>query len=176
MDQRLLQPVQSHSAELRDELFEAAITHVFDLPTQDGVAKRLLFHVCNRDLLWKPCDYEGDVGVVLDILAPLNYFQWLSAETDYCPPMMTVFSYLFERSDPMYRDPYTLNEEEKKLRCTVHEYLRAKYALPKDYLKEVTRRAWCKAHRLTGEPTYAVGDPNQAELRRAWKIREQPSL
>lgn len=120
-------------------MFCYALQVVFDVPeeignvtskTYDGDSllslTGLMYDVVNHDLLWRP-DVDGAV----------TYFHWLTMKTSERDPIISMFSYLFQNSEPYYNDPYEFTATEKDNRTKFYAYLRGKYQNADEYIKRI---------------------------------------
>ena len=78
----------------------------------------------NRDLLWTPTSYN--------LYSTCNYYQLSSLRITEREPIMSIISYLFDKSEP-----YELSEDEKNDRKMFYTKLRNKYTCAKQYLLRV---------------------------------------
>jgi hypothetical protein len=106
-------------------LFKQTIKVAFDInfKNSDG----LIYHLVDRDLVWRP-----------EIKSSLNYYQWVSSmDTLEREPMLSTWSYLFDKSEPYYHEPYMRDDEEKELLKEFYVYIKKKYRNGKDYFRRV---------------------------------------
>ncbi len=100
----------------------------FDIPEECSI---LLYQINNRDLLWLPrpmTNYSCN-----------NYFQLFSIETEEREPLDAAFSYLFDKSDPLYGDPYDFSEEELEAKRIFYKHLKSKYKTGEAYTQRVNK-------------------------------------
>jgi hypothetical protein len=114
------QVVTDEEGEVIYEVFLEALKVVCDVNDE-----KIMYHVSNRDLTWRP---EHDEN------SNKNYFQYLLEDTDEREPVPSMLSYLFEDEEEYYNDHYELNEEEQKLRENFYNYLREHYSSSQEYI------------------------------------------
>lgn len=112
-------------------LFCYALQIVFDIPEELGNAKTdpmtgIMFDVVNYDLIWRP-----------DVDGAANYYQWLTSKTRERDPILSMYSFLFENSEPYYNERYEFSPKEKEIRKRFYEYLRTNYKNADEYIKRV---------------------------------------
>lgn len=112
-------------------MFCYAIQIVFDIPEEIGNAKvepmtGIMHDVVNGDFIWRP-DVDGAV----------TYYHWLTLKTRERDPIISMYSYLFQNSEPYYNDPYDFTPDEKANRTKFYRYLRDKYQNAEEYLGRI---------------------------------------
>ncbi len=95
------------------------------------VSPELMERIANRDHLWFPTRWKDDGA------ASPNYFQVASRDTMEREPILSMHSYLFERSEPYYAEPYDFDRKEKRLLRAFHKRRNEKYPTKRDYLNRV---------------------------------------
>jgi hypothetical protein len=106
-------------------LFIEALRVTFDIPREiagDYNIKDsgLMYFACDRDLLWRPEPLSKNN-------LPNNHCQWLIFPSEHRNPISSMYSYLFESSDPYYNSPYNFSKNELKFRQQFYDYIWNKY-------------------------------------------------
>lgn len=107
-----------------DNLMDALML-AFDVPKEATTTR---YEFGNRDLLWVP-----DVSVNFNC----NYYQLASFESSERHPVKSILSYLFDKSEPYYNDPYDFSEKEKADRKLFYNHLKSKYKDAETYIQRV---------------------------------------
>lgn len=103
--------------------FKNTIKVAFDINSD-----QLIYYLADRDLIWRP-NIDNKM---------INYYQWVSSmDTSEREPMLSTWSYLFDKSEPYYYEPYMRNDEEKKLLNEFYKYIKKKYKNAEDYFRRV---------------------------------------
>lgn len=124
--QLLLKPEENNF-----DMFCYALQIVFDIPDEIGNAKTsertgLMYDVVNYDFLWRP-----------NIKGAVTYYHWLTLPTSEREPILSMYSYLFQNSEPYYNDPYEFSETALANRNKFYAYLRQKYLNAEQYLEHI---------------------------------------
>ena len=112
--------------------FMHALQIGFDIPDHIGNAHvspmtGLMHSIANRDLTWRP-EPTG---------RPINYYHWMSCETSQREPIWSMFSYLFEKRDPYYYEPYEHDEREMQELKEYYKYIKNKYHTAEAYVARI---------------------------------------
>jgi hypothetical protein len=91
-------------------------------------------HLANLDLmrLWR----EGEKA------ERLNYVQALTGKSDGIESVGELLSYLFDWTEPGYRDPYQHNEQKRQLIRASYDTILANHGTATEYFKWVSLRLW----------------------------------
>ena len=106
--------------------FLKTLSYVFD------VDFKLIHNLANLDYLWRP-----------PITNNVNYIQWLTCEPEhYREPITETLSYLFDKGDAVYNDPYNYSDKAKLLIQKHLVKIIDKYNSVDNYFEKVSERLW----------------------------------
>jgi hypothetical protein len=116
--------------------FDQALQIAFDIPDSIGCARTqpmtgLMYEVCDRDLLWRPTN-PSKVPII-------NYYHWITLPTQERDPILSLYSYLFNKSDPYYHEPYDHTPVEQLNIDQFHIYLNHHYRNIEDYFDHIAK-------------------------------------
>jgi hypothetical protein len=123
------------------EGFLSALVYVFDIDP------KIIAHLTNLDYLWRP-----DVG------ENINYLQWITAKDGKHnrDPIEEILSYLFNRSDPVYNEPYRHTVEELIILQNHYVHIKKKYENMENYFGEIQKKLWTCPLYLKCNYTYYI--------------------
>lgn len=94
----------------------------------------LMYNIQNRDFLWRP--------EPLQTKRKINYFQWITEDTNQREPVLSVLSYLFDKFKSYYREPYDHEDNEKEAINHHYQKIKIKYGTLERYLEDVSQKLW----------------------------------
>lgn len=105
-----------------------------------GLEPLLVGHLANLDLMRLWCEGEQSEH--------LNYVQALTGKSEGEESVGELLSYLFDWSEPDYREPYQHSEQERQLIRASYDSILTNHANATEYFKWVSLRLWRPANWL----------------------------